>query len=497
MSTEFPFPLSLAKPGDNPVEFYKRLVDEGHITYDDRQILGLKKLERVWKDLEENKPAESSGGFFGLFTTKKAPEIKGLYMYGGVGCGKTFIMDVFFACCSLRKKRRSHFHSFMLEVHQRLHGIRQSGLGRADVESVAKQIINQDGKLFCFDEFNVTDVGDAVILRNLFDTLWAEGAVLVATSNRPPDQLYLNGIQRELFIPCIKGIKQRCDVLDLASEKDFRLMMTASASMYVVHGNDPERRAIAEHDIDAFFETLGKGFRIKSVTLVTQGRKIKIKATHAGVASFDFAELCDRPNSAADFIAIARAFHTVILHDIPFLSMDNLPIVRRFITMIDVLYDHQVKLLATAAAEPFKLFQAEKGAAQDEAFAFDRTASRLSDMMSEEYKTKGHRPSISSSGEGVDACPGLAEIHKEDISEAEIQQIWERYDTDRSGSLDKEELRSMLQDISQLKKGHRNVGDLTLEDAFTSLDKDADGIITREEFEAYARSGKVSVWYII
>jgi len=204
-SSDFAFPINLAKPGDNPREFYERMVKEGKIRHDDRQLAALKQLETVWLALEQANTGGGGGGgggggvffssFFGGGSAALQEGPKGLYMFGGVGCGKTFIMDIFFACARVSKKRRTHFHAFMLEVHERMHQIRKSGQGRADVATVAEQIVARDGTLFCFDEFNVTDVGDAVILRGLMDTMWDKGAVLVSTSNRHPNDLYKNGIQ--------------------------------------------------------------------------------------------------------------------------------------------------------------------------------------------------------------------------------------------------------------------------------------------------------------
>jgi len=383
-----------------------------------------------------------------------------------------------------------------------MHEIRKSGKGRADIASVATQIVERDGTLFCFDEFNVTDVGDAVILRTLMDSMWDQGAVLVTTSNRHPNDLYKNGIQRDLFVPCIKRIQTSCSVFDLDSSIDFRLLMTADLSMYIVNNNDPKLIESSENELDKWFTKLAHSIPPRSMTLVTQGRKIRVKQTAAGVASFDFAELCSTASGAADFLAIARAFHTVIIHKIPPLNLERLPEVRRLITLIDVLYDHRVKLMCSAAAEPFHLFTADKSASQDEAFAFDRTASRLQDMMSEEYMVKMHSPpgqsvdGASASVEAREYCASLGELHHE-LSEKEVKALWDMYDIEMDGVLTRDEVRMMLEDISYLKKGHRNVPEENFEEAFDALDANHDGRIDKEEFvDFYQRTG-VRVWYMV
>jgi len=415
-----------------------------------------------------------------------------------VGCGKTFIMDLFYQCAPVKAKRRAHFHKFMLEVHERLHAIRRSGKGRADVSTVADQMIESGGLLLCFDEFNVTDVGDAVILRTLFDRMWEKGAIVVATSNRHPTELYKNGIQRDLFVPCINAIQERCLVHDMDSQVDFRLLTTGTSDMYIVTGGSEEGLKAARRRLDGLFEMLIKSHWERKMTLITQGRKIKVRRTAAGVASFDFEELCTAATGAADFLAVARSFHTVVLHDIPFLSMERLPEVRRLITLVDVLYDHKVKLLCSAAAEPFLLFTADKGAAQDEAFAFDRTASRLKDMMSDEYKFKPHSPPMASLDpeEGGDAgreAP-CAELKPTALSDSDVDAIWKRYDTGEPGGMTRKELWLLLEDVSMLKQGHRNVPPEAVDDALATMDEDGDGRVTKVEFKHFIERGE-SIWY--
>jgi len=414
--------------------------------------------------------------------------IKGLYLYGGVGCGKTFVMDLFYACVPIEKKRRSHFHSFMLEIHQRLHLIRKSGKGRADVATVAEDVVRESGELFCFDEFNVTDVGDAVILRTLFDKMWECGAVVVSTSNRRPDDLYLNGIQRDLFKPCIHAIKEKCVVHHLDSETDFRLLMTHSSQLYIITGDTEGGRDKASKELDRMFTLLSKGLRVRVKRIMTQGREIRIPQAAGGIAIMDFSALCSLPTGAADFLAISRAFHTLIVKNIPFLSMERLPEVRRMITLIDVLYDHHVKLLCSAAAEPFELFKADRGASQDEAFAFDRTASRLMDMMSDEYKAKPHRPPAPELG--------LPELQVELITKDHSDLIWNRYDSNGTGFLEVAEIRLLLEDLRYAKQGHRNVSDETVQEAMRLLDADQDGHIRKDEFDSFVERTGYSVWYL-
>lgn len=409
-------------------------------------------------------------------------------MYGGVGCGKTFIMDLFFACVPIEKKRRSHFHSFMLEIHQRLHLIRQSGKGRADVATVAEDVVRESGEVFCFDEFNVTDVGDAVILRTLFDKMWECGAVVIATSNRKPDDLYLNGIQRDLFKPCIAAIKEKCMVHYLDSNTDFRLLMTCSSKLYIVTDDVAERWTKANDELDDLFVKLTKGLHTRVKRIITQGREIRIPKAAGGVAEMEFRELCSLPTGAADFLAMSRAFHTIIVKDIPYLSMERLPEVRRLITLIDVLYDHRVKLLCSAAAEPFKLFRADKGASQDEAFAFDRTASRLTDMMSDEYKAKPHSPPAPELG--------LPELQVQLITKDHSDLIWNRYDTNGTGFLEAGELRLLLEDLRFAKQGHRNVSDETVQEAMALMDTEGAGHIRKSDFDSFIERTGYAIWYL-
>jgi len=271
--------------------------------------------------------------------------------------------------------------------------------------------------------------------------------------------------------------------------------------MYIVTKGDAPLEEAAEVNLDRWFKQLAHGVPPRTMTLVTQGRKIKVKQTASGVASFEFSELCSEATGAADFLAVARAFHTVILHKIPPLNLERLPEVRRLITLIDVLYDHKVKFMCSAAAEPFALFTADKSASQDEAFAFDRTASRLQDMMSQEYMVKMHSPP----GQQIEASDSLhdrayraslSELHHE-LTDKEVNDIWNVYDDQGDGVLDKDEVRKMLEDISFIKKGHRNVPAENLDEAFSLLDADGDGTVDRDEFLSYYKRKGVAVWYII
>ena len=516
----------------SPLENYRMLCQKGLLREDGAQLMAMKALERVYDDVSRAvrsnqmtvskapRPAaaaQSKGIFSRLFgggdgsaeenSRPSSATVKGAYLYGGVGCGKTFLMDIFYLCAPLQSKRRTHFHKFMLEVHQRLHSLRQSGKA-ADVVAVADAIVESDGLLFCFDEFNVTDVGDAVILRGLFERMWDRGAVLVSTSNRHPTELYKNGIQRDLFVPCIEQLQRNCVVHDMSSQVDHRLLSTAdgsAADTYIVTDGDPARQREARRALDKVMYKLvngklrgtgeGKRRKMRESMLVTQGRSVPVPLACAGVAQFAFSDLCSKPLGAADFLIIARAFHSVILTDIPTLSLQRLPEVRRLITLVDVLYDHKVKLLVSADKGPFELFQEDEQSSHDEAFAFDRTASRLRDMQSEEYKRQPHTPPLPSDVAEQDR-ELIEQVRVIELGEDDLDAVWRRYDADRSDSIDRDELRCLLQDVSMLRAGHPHVPEEVLDEVFVSMDENHDGSISRDEFQSYCSRSGISLWYV-
>lgn len=321
----------------------------------------------------------------GLFS--KPNPVRGVYLWGGVGRGKSMLMDLFFGEAVTRPKRRVHFHEFMAQVHERL-GIwrkmtdaekkrspwRVKSAGDDPIPPVAKQIA-AEAKLLCFDEFQVTQIADAMILGRLFDQLFQRGVTVVATSNRHPDELYKDGINRQLFLPFIKELKERCAVLELVSARDYRLDRLVEAPVWYAPLSGESAAAL-----DKAWDRLTLGAEPQHCVLTVKGRKLEVSREAAGVARFTFEELCARPLGPIDYLAIAGTFHTVILEGIPLLSPDKRNEAMRFISLIDALYEAKVKLVASAEAEPGALYPEGDGS-----FEFERTASRLFEMRSKDY----------------------------------------------------------------------------------------------------------------
>jgi cell division protein ZapE len=315
---------------------------------------------------------------FSLFGRKAAPP-KGLYIWGGVGRGKTMLMDLFFEEVPVEKKRRAHFNSFMVDVHARMHVERQRA-GSSDPIPVVARALAEEAQLLCFDEFQVTDVADAMILGRLFDRLFAENVTIVATSNTPPDRLYEGGLNRQLFLPFIEEIKQRLEVVELNGPTDYRLQRLSGVKVYL----SPLGPA-ADAAMDAAWRRLTDTVSGKPCSLTVLGRQLPVPQAVRGAARFSFDELCDRPLAAADYLAIAQAFHTILIDHIPVMTDNMHNVARRFTLLIDTLYDEGVKLICSAAAPPDQLYP--EGIASE---AFHRTISRLAEMQSEDYLRKGH-----------------------------------------------------------------------------------------------------------
>ncbi len=308
----------------------------------------------------------------------------GAYLWGGVGRGKSMLMDLAFDNIDMTPKRRTHFHAFMLEVHQRLREARKSGEGDPVIR-VAKAIADEV-KFLAFDELMVTNSADAMIMSRLFTALIDDGVAIVTTSNRPPRDLYKDGLNRELFIPFIDLIEQRMDVLPLNGPTDYRLDRMQGLETWLVP-NGPEATAKLSN---AFFRMTDyppeDRANVPTEELdVGGGRTLHVPKSLKGVAVFSFKRLCGEFRGAADYLAIARRFHTVIIVGIPVMSREMRDEAARFVTLIDALYEHRVKLLAAADAEPAALYPSGDGR-----FEFDRTASRLEEMQSADYLGEGH-----------------------------------------------------------------------------------------------------------
>ena len=324
--------------------------------------------------------ARSKSIFDNLFH-RKAPQTRGLYVYGAVGRGKTMLMDLFFEETDFEPKRRAHFHAFMADVHDRIAAARAEVPGDP-IPHVAAGLA-KDAKLLGFDELQVTDIADAMILGRLFQGLFAAGTIVVATSNAAPAGLYKDGLNRQLFLPFIGLLERHMDVVTLDARKDFRLDKLAGATLYFT----PTGGA-AKAGLDAHWARLTGGHPGKPQVLEFKGRKLVVPLASMGVARFSFSELCEQPLGSLDYLHIAHAFHTVILDGVPLMGPERRDQARRFINLIDTLYDNRICLIASAAAEPDSLYRPGPGAD-----LFERTASRLMEMRSEAYLAKhsGHR----------------------------------------------------------------------------------------------------------
>jgi cell division protein ZapE len=365
---------------------YQTLIRGGRFECDPAQQELVQRLDALAARLEGYRPAKKAGALGWLFAARSEP-IRGLYVWGSVGRGKSMLMDMFFETAQVQRKRRVHFHAFMADVHARIHAWRQERkAGRAnggdDPIAPVAEALAREAWLLCFDEFTVTDIADAMILGRLFAALFEQGVVVVATSNVAPDDLYKDGLNRALFLPFIHLLHQHMDVVRLAARTDFRLEKLRDSSVYCVPADDRARAALSQA-----FESLTGRPHGSPTTLRVLGHPVGVPEAAANVARFSFADLCEKPLGATDFLAVARAFHTVVLDDIPIIEANQRNEVKRFINLIDALYDRHVKLIASAAAEPQDLYL---GRDNREAFEFERTASRLIEMRSPEYLAQPH-----------------------------------------------------------------------------------------------------------
>ena len=368
-------------------ERYAALVREGEIERDSAQEAVAARLTRLEERLVQHRLSRKSSHLGWLFATRK-PEgpIRGLYIHGEVGRGKTMLMDLFFAASQVKRKRRSHFHEFMADVHERLNAVRhemKSGrLSNGDPIRRVTDAIAQETWLLCFDEFHVTDIADAMILGRLFARLFEQNVVVVATSNVEPEELYKDGLNRALFVPFIALLHQQMDVVHLQAPKDFRLEKLSGQPVWYVPPDED-----AEVALDMAWQRLTGTLHGAPCELAMKGRVIRVAEAAKGVARFSFAQLCEQPLGATDYLRIAREFHTLIIDRIPVMDYPKRNAAKRFIALIDTLYDNAVKLVASAQAEPPELYLATDGY---EANEFKRTASRLFEMRSSEYLALPH-----------------------------------------------------------------------------------------------------------
>jgi cell division protein ZapE len=362
---------------------YQRLIVAGELRADPDQAAAAERLDRLQQELEAA-PARGSTLWKML---RKAPEPpRGLYMFGGVGRGKSMLMDLFFDTVQVQRKKRAHFHEFMLEVHARLAQARKSESGDPIPPVVAA--LADEARLLCFDEMVVNNMADAAIMSRLFAGLLAARVTIVTTSNRAPDDLYKNGLNRQLFLPFIALIKDRLDVMTLDGPTDYRLDRLGDATLWHSPNGPDATAALSE----AFFRLTdyppGDRAHVPAEDIKVQGsRTLHVPKSLKGVAVFSFKRLCVEARGAPDYLAIARKYHTVIIVGIPVLGPEKRNEAARFVTLIDSLYEYKVKLLASADAQPASLYPEGDGA-----FEFERTVSRLMEMQSNDYLALGHGP---------------------------------------------------------------------------------------------------------
>jgi cell division protein ZapE len=384
--------------GSGPLFAYRAKVAGGEVRPDVAQELAVEKLQSLHHALARYRPALGETGWLARFGLKKAaPEAswnwgggdmaaqaapkRGLYIFGEVGRGKSMLMDLFFHAATIPGKKRIHFHEFMRDIHADIHKWRQTP-SRGDADPIPKlaRSIASEAWLLCLDELQITDIADAMIVGRLFKCLMDDGVIVVITSNRHPRDLYKDGLQRDRFVPFIQLIEEKLDILELNSERDYRLGRKRGLQVY--HSPLTEE---AESALELAFARLTEGAGATPHTIEVNGRQLRIPLAAVGVARFSFAQLCGTALGPSDYLALAGRYHTLVLSDIPLLSPANKDEARRFVTLVDALYEHKVTLICSAAAPPETLYPEGVGA-----FEFQRTVSRLMEMQAEDYVMREH-----------------------------------------------------------------------------------------------------------
>lgn len=377
----------LSTPSSPFSDAYQAQIASGAIEPDAAQAEVAEAYAALDQRLATYKPQRKQGLLSRLFSSNDKDDVpRGLYIHGEVGRGKTMLMDLFFQHSTVEHKRRAHFHEFMADVHERIYDFRQSiargDIADGDVIALTANAIFEESWLLCFDEFHVTDIADAMILGRLFAKLFELGTVVVATSNVAPDDLYKGGLNRSLFLPFIKQITDHMDVARLDARTDFRLEKLQGVPMWLTPADGD-----ADAALDRAWKRMSGGAKCRSRDISIKGRILHVPCSAHGVARFSFADLCEKPLGASDYLRLAHDYHTILVDHIPVMDLSQRNAAKRFITLIDALYDNAVKLMASADANPISLYLATEG---NEANEFKRTASRLIEMSSESYLALAH-----------------------------------------------------------------------------------------------------------
>jgi cell division protein ZapE len=377
-------------PSPGPLQAYRAMVAGGELASDPSQEAAAKQLQALWEKLRGYDPGplrRPQRGVLNWLLRRDRDDVvpregtpMGLYLVGEVGRGKSMLMDLFFADAEVARKQRIHFHRFMQTCHARVFAWKKANPDGVDPIPPLADTIAGEASLLCFDEFQVNDIADAMILGRLFQALFARGVVVVATSNVAPDDLFKGQPGRDAFLPFIEIIKRHLDVVMMDAGRDFRRERMRGMRTWHVPADDFSRKAL-----DEAFATLTGGAEVKPVTLIVTGRQVVVPKAADGVARFDFNQLCGTALGPGDYLAIATNFHTLVLDGIPRLSPDNYDVARRFINLIDTLYDQRVKLVASADALPDQLYRRGENAKM-----FERTASRLDEMQSDDWLEQEH-----------------------------------------------------------------------------------------------------------